>query len=369
MKCICNLKDLSEAVNNVSIAVSQRSTIPALEGILIKAKNNQLTLTGYDLEIGIKKEIDVQIEEEGAVILNSHLFLDIIRKVNSEKMEIMTDEKMLSNIRCDEASFTILGMDPDEFPEIPTFEKEKSLEIEAFLLKKMIGQTIFAVSQSEQNPVLTGALFEIKEGNLNIVAVDGFRLALRKEKINTQEDFSFVVPGETLRNLLKMLKEDEESLVKISVGKKHIIFEMDGYLVISRLLEGNFIDYQAVIPEKSLTQIKINKREFMQSIERASIIINDRAKNPIQCEIQEGIIKVFSESTMGKVNDKLNAEIQGENVRIGFNNQYMMDALKRNEDEEFLMEINGPLSPIKLLPLKTEDDHYLFIVVPVRLKN
>lgn len=373
MKFSCNKKDLSEVINNVLPAVSSKSSLLALEGFLMKVEENKLTLTGYNLELGIIKSVDVKSEAAGSIILNASLLANIINKMPDGEVSFSSDEKLLTVIKCGEVEFTILGMNAEEYPDIPFISDEKNIELDNDVLKSMISQTLFSVSQTDQNPVLTGSLFDIKNGMLYIVSVDGVRLALRKEKVNIAEDFQFVVPGRTLAEIIKLLsrftsEEDEENTkTKILVSSKHISFEVNGYNVISRLLDGNFLDYESAIPSDSQTNVIIETKSFLDSINRASIIINERAKSPIRCTFEDNLIKLFCETSLGKISDTVKAETEGPEVKIGFNNKYMADALKASESDKLKIEINGPVSPIKIVPV--DGDDFLFLVLPVRLKS
>ena len=370
MKFSCDKAILCEAVNNVLPAVSTKSTLIALEGILMKCQQNELSLTGYNLELGITKVIPVDSREDGSVILNAGLLSNILNKMPAGEVDISSDEKNLTVIHCSEVEFTILGMEAEEYPDMPVISGEREFSIAHHLLKNMISQTLFAVAQTDQNPVHTGSLFDIKDGVLNLVSVDGYRLALRKEKINVADDFKFVVPGRTLGEIVKLLSRlglDDEEQILLSVSNKHISFCADGYVVISRLLEGDFLDYNNAIPKDAQTRVTIDTKLFLDSINRASIIINERAKSPIRCTFEENGIKLFCETALGKINDAIPAEISGPEVKIGFNNKYMADALKCSECTRVVIEINGPVSPMKVVPV--EDDSFLFLVLPVRLKS
>lgn len=371
MKFTCDKLTLCEAVNNVSPAVSGKSTMMALECVLLKCKNNKLSVIGYNLELGITKEIEVQSFADGEVILNARLFSDIINKMPNVDLTLTTDEKMLTIIKGGGAQFTILGMNAEEYPEIPVISNDHSFSVEGNTLRSMIFQTLFAVSVDTSTPVLTGTLFEVKDGYLNLVSVDGCRLAVRKEKVDFNENVRFIVPGKTLSEILKLtgkyLTDSEETPIMINVGSKHIVFECNGYHVISRLLDGEFIDYNAAIPKESKTNIIVNTREFLESINRASIIINDKVKNPIKAVFEDNFVTISCETSMGKVSDSLTLDMTGEKVKIGFNNKYMTDALKASELDQVKIEINSAFSPIKITPL--EGDSFIFLVMPMRLKD
>lgn len=374
MKFICPKKELCEAVNNVIPAVSAKSTLIALEGMLLDCSNGKLTITGYNLELGMIKTVSVSESEDGTIVLNASLLANIINKMPDGNLLFETDNKLLTVISCGEVEFTILGLSSEEYPDIPAVSNEKEFSISHLLLKNMIAQTLFSISQSEQNPTLNGSLFDIKDSVLKIVSVDGVRLAMRKEKVNINEDFSFIVPGKTLGETLKLLSrlasndENDEDNVIICVSNKHINFSINGYTIISRLLEGAFLDYENAIPKERQTSVIVETKPFLDSINRASIIINERAKSPIRCIIddEEATMKLFCETSIGKVNDSVVAKIEGPKVKIGFNNKYMADALKASECDTLRIEINGPISPILILPI--EGDDFLFLVLPVRLK-
>jgi DNA polymerase-3 subunit beta len=366
----CDLKQLSDAVFNVSLAVSLKSTvsslIPSLEGVLIKANKNKVLLTGYNLEIGITKEIDAKTTTNGGVILNAKLFGDILRKLPNEKVSISVDDKLLTTITSGGSEFTIIGINESEYPSMPAQNDGKSFKISQSLIKNMINQTLFAVSTNESTPIITGSLFEISNGILKIVSVDGYRLAIRKEKINVKDDFSFIIPGRTLSDINKMLKEEIDEEIEISVSNKHITFNIDGYVVLSRLIEGDFLDYKTALSGESTTTVTVNTKTFSNTIDRASIIIADRIKSPIKCEIKENKLNLSCVSEIGKVYETFDVNQNGENIIIGFNNKYMSDALKATECDEVLIKMNGPISPIKIEPMS--GDSFLFLVLPVRLK-
>ncbi len=253
MHVICNKQLLVEAVSNVSRAVSSRNTLAALEGILLKTAAGTISLTGYDLELAITTEIEADIREQGEIVLPAKLFLDMIRRMPSEQVSIKTDEKMLTIIKGDVTEYTILGIPASEFPELPSISQTTGLNLPQRILKNMIGQTLFAVSTSDSKPVHTGSLFDIRGGELYVVSVDGYRLAMRKEPTGYQEDLMFIVPGKSLSEVAKLLKE-EDADVELTVSKRHIIFQIGSYHVVSRLLEGEFLDYPKRITNHSPDQ-------------------------------------------------------------------------------------------------------------------
>lgn len=365
MKVLCSRQLLVEALTNVSRAVSSKSTLAALEGILLKAQNGILSLTGYDMELAISTEIDAQVLEPGEIILCARLFLDMTRRMPSEEVSILTDEKMLTQIKGSLTEYTILGIPASEYPELPTVSQTVSFELPQPLLKNMIQQTLFAVATTDSKPVHTGSKFDLQNKQISLVSVDGYRLALRREQIGCSEPLSFIVPGKSLCEVAKLLKE-EDLPVELNVAKRHIIFRIGNYHVTSRLLEGEFLDYKAAIPAGEKTIIKISTRELISAIDRASLLISDSIKSPLRLKFEGGIIKISCSTAIGKAYDELTCSQAGEDVEIGFNSRYMLDALKASEGDEIQLIINGPLSPIKLEPI--EGDAFTFLVLPVRLK-
>lgn len=368
MKFTCQKSLLSEAVNNVLPAVSSKSSLLSLEGIKLICTGNQLSITGYNLELGITKNIEVFSALDGGIVLTANLLSNIINKMPEGNISFETDEKLLTIIKCEDVEFTILGMSCDEYPEMPIFTSDKEFFIDPAVLRKMISQTLFSVAQNDQNPIHTGSLFDIGDNCLNIVSVDGFRLAMKTEKIECEEKFKFVVPGKTLSEIVRLLArvDVQDEQVKVNISNKHINFLIDGYSFISRLLEGEFLDYRNAIPIDTITTVVIETRDFLDTMNRASIIISEKAKSPIRCLFEEQNVKIFCETAMGKINDEVECTIDGPNVKIGFNNKYMAEALKAAECDKIKIQMNGPISPIKIVP--PDSENFLFLVLPVRLK-
>lgn len=368
MKFTCEKSALNEAINVVQKAVSSKAAIPALEGILLEASgSNTLKLSGYDLEIGIDATVDVSVEGEGSIVLNARILGDIVRKLPSDLVVLETDEKMLCIITCGMAQFTILGTPSSDFPEIPKITGEKKVKIRQDMLKKMVRQTGHAISSNDSKPVFTGSLFDLKGEELRIVSVDGFRLAICKEIVEgNEEDFSFVVPGKTLAEVAKIMGDTDEE-IQISLTRKHIVFEMENFLVISRLLEGEFLNYENAIPKEGSIEATINVKQFMESVDRASLLINERMKSPLRLMFDYDTVKLSCTTPLGKVYDEFKTAEFGASLEIGFNNRYVMDALKACEEEEVTLQLGTPLSPMVMTPV--EGDAFLFLILPVRLKN
>ena len=366
MKINCNKDELFSVISNVSRAVSAKSTLTALEGILLRAKGDKLYLSAYDLDMGMSSSIEARVHEEGEIVLTAKLFVDMVRRMAGEDVCIESDEKLLTQIKSGLSEFTILGIPAEEFPELPQVGDSAVFQLPQNMLKSMVDQTLFAIATNDAKPVHTGSLFEFENGILNVVSVDGFRLALRREKVACEEDLSFVVPGKTLSEISKLLDDDEETNVDISASHKHIIFQVNGYSVVSRLLEGEFLDYKAAIPPTTASTVTVNKRSFMESIERTSLLISDRLKSPLRVKFEDGSIKMSCSTAIGKAYDELDCKMEGAGVEMGFNNRYLIDALRASDCDEVKLEISGALSPMKIVPLS--GDHFLFLVLPVRLK-
>ena len=366
MKIKCSQKELSNAVTNVQRAVSSKTSLPALEGILIKASDNKITLCGYDLEIGIKTEIEATVDEAGEIVVSAKLLGDIVRRLPDSFVIIETDQRLITYISSGNADYQIVGISANEYPELPKFEEMEKLTIKSGILKNMIKQTLFAVSDDFSKPIYTGSLFDIEDNVFKIISVDGYRMAIRQEIIDCSKNSKFVVPGKTLSEILK-LSSDEDNDIDIIIGQRHAIFNVDNYSIISRLIEGSFIDYKTTIPSDSKTEVTIKCRDFIGAVERMSLLTSDKIQSPIKFTVEEIHGNLFCSTAIGKANDTLSAPITGEQVEIGFNNRYLLDALKNTDTDEIKLQLSGSLTPMKIVPVS--GDEFLFLVVPMRLNN
>ena len=503
MKMICDRTLLANAVAGVSKAVTQRSSIPVLEGILMKAEGFSLTLTGYDLEMGITTSIEANVLEPGEVVLSAKLLGDMVRRLSSSEVEITATETNATTIKGGITEFDIMGMNPGDFPELPSPGADHTLDLETPTFREMVETTLFAVSQDDKKPAHTGELFAIEPDKLTVVALDGYRLAIIEKPIKAAKDINIIIPAKTLAEAIKLFTDDDEvvhiaanrrfvvfssrtytvisrliegggitefdimgmnpgdfpelpspgadhtldletptfremvettlfavsqddkkpahtgelfaiepdkltvvaldgyrlaiiekpikaakdiniiipaktlaeaiklftdddEVVHIAANRRFVVFSSRTYTVISRLIEGDFLDYKRVIPEGYHTRVTVDVRDFSNSIERASLIITERLKNPLRITF-DGNITVRCQTTLGKVVDELDAEIEGEPVEIGFNNRYLLDALRYSRCDKLVFEVSGPLSPVKVLPKDGGD--FLFLVLPVRFKN
>lgn len=368
MKFFCQKQALVDAVNNVMRAVSPRSTIPALEGIFLRATSS-LFLAGYDLEIGITTNIEAQVQEPGEIVLNSKQFSDIVRRLPDDLISVEANDRLMVTIRSGSAEFQIVGVSAENFPDMPSVENAVAVSLPQNVFKSMIRQTIFAVAVMDTvgKPVHTGTLFEVKKNSLRMVSVDGSRLAMRTEPVKSEEETTFVVPGKTLSEVLKLL-QDEEAPVFMAVGRRHIVMQIDGYAVISRLLDGEFLAYNKAIPTEKRTTIKVNSRKIIDAVERVSLVVNDRVKSPLRCLFSEGKIEFSCNSTVGSANDRIDCNMEGDTVEIAFNNRLLLDALKNSESDEVMLELKDSSTPLKVVPLSGNEE-FMFLVMPVRIKE
>jgi DNA polymerase-3 subunit beta len=365
MKFSCEKAILQSAVNTAARAVSTKSSIPALEGILVEA-GSILRLTGYNLETGIRTELEAGITEKGAVVLNARLFSELVRRLPDDMVSFQTEGDTV-HIRCGMSEFNLAGTSAEEFPDLPLVDDKKSIVIEERLLKALIGETLFAVSTNESRPVHTGSLFEAENGKLTVVSVDGYRLALRREAAETSgEDSSFVVPGAALSEVEKIASEDEK-MVTITVGNRHIMFSFGSTILISRRLEGDFLDYKKAIPRSNPVTVYGDCRQLLTSIERVSLIINDKMKSPLRCVFDLDSLKISTNTAIGNAADECPVQGDGQGLEIGFNNRYLIDALRFAPADRVRIEMNTGVSPCIILP-EDGGDQFLYMVLPVRLK-
>ena len=372
MKLICEKDKLLLGLNNVIRTSVGRTTSPILEGILISLKDNQIILTTNDLEIGMEYIIkDVEIVEDGKTVVDARMFADIIRKLPDSEITIFVNEKNLLVIECGGSQYKLSTMNADEFPTLPTINVEKSISLPQKVFKDMIKRTSFAVSVDENRPIFTGCLLDVKQSSLNVVAVDGYRLAQRVAPVFTDsEDFKVVVPGKYLNEVSKNLLEVED-LVKIGVSKNQALFEISDCKIVTRLLEGDFLDYANAIPKDKETRITINKNELQSAIERASIFSysaqEKEKKYPIKIYINIDNIIVSCTSQVGDAKEEVKVETEGQELEIGFNPKYLLDALKSIEDDEIYMDFGSNISPCVIRC--TIDSKFTYMVLPMRLKE
>ena len=370
MKFSCEKAILQSAVTTAGRVVAPKSSILALEGVLIEAENDGLRISGYNLETGIITEVDAEVRETGAIVLSARLLGEILRRMPDDAVSVTADADCSVHIACGPTSFDIKGSSDEDFPELPSVNDGSGLTITQGNLRAMISQTIFAVSDNESRPIHTGALFETDGEQLTMVAVDGYRLALRREKLVSQDrpgNLSFVVPGAALNEVEKICADCDEP-VSITQGDRHITFETGGTLLVARRLEGEFLNYRQTIPRNNAIVLQAECADLQRSIDRASLIINDKLKSPLRCKFEDGSLSITSKTAIGSAFDRCPITGDGKGLEIGFNNRFLMDAVKAAPASRVRLELNTATSPCLLLPVEGETENFLYMVLPVRLR-
>ena len=368
MKFTCERSELLTAIGTASRAAATKSPMPALEGLLIRAAGSDVTVTGYDMKKGIYTAFTAEIAEEGSIVLGARILGEIVRNLPDGEVTVHTREGLNTNISCLSSEYDILGVDPADYPELPDVASRTGVGLPQKLLGEMIRQTLFAVSDNEARPVYTGELFVLDGGQLTVVAVDGYRLALRREEIEESTDScSFIVPGKALSDLEKLCSDSDEP-VRILLGEKHISFTIDRTVLVSRRLEGEFLDYKKTVPASFGVNVTCTRTELQRAVERVSLIIDDRVKNPVRCVFSDGCIRISCATALGKADDICPVEGSGGETVIAFNNRYLLDALKAAPAEELSVGLNNSSSPCVLSPVD-DSDRFLYMILPVRIRN
>lgn len=338
--------------------------MPVLEGIYIKATKEGLTLIGSDIDVSIETKVEADVIQEGSIVIDSRIFSEIIRKLPNSEVKIEISENDLIQITCEKSVFNLVFMNSSDYPSLPSINEDISVEVPQNLLKNMIKGTSFAIAQDETRPILQGILFEVKNRELNLVALDGYRLAVRNELLDVDNNIEVVIPGKTLNEVSKIL-EDNNDIVKITFTNNHILFNINNTKIISRLLDGKFVNYVSLLPQEYKLLVNVKKQELQQGIERASLMAKDGNSNLIRLDVQEDILVITSNSQLGKVREEVNINLQGEGVQIAFNSRYLLDVLKNMEDDDVVIEMTSSVSPCVIKGRNSNSSKYL--VLPVRL--
>ncbi len=366
MHIYCRQDILLNSINIVLKACSTKTTVPILECILLKASHNKLTLVGNNLELGIESTIDAEVQEEGSIALEAKIFSEIIRKMSGDVIEISSNDNFMTAITSEKSKFQIAGQSGKDFPALPNVEKLNSCKIDQLTLKDMIRQTLFSVAQDETRPILTGEMLQIKNNNLNMVSVDGYRISYRKTPLSIENrDVEVVIPGKTLGEISKILSAEEEDSVTIYFEDKHVLFDLGESKVVSRLLEGEFLKYEQVFSSDYETKILVDKKHFLMSIERAALISREGKKNPIKIEIDGDKMVITSNTELGTAREELDVVLEGKELVIAFNPRYLIDALKTIDDEEIYIHFISSLTPCIITP--KEGDYYKYLILPIRV--
>lgn len=367
MKFSCEKALLQTAVNTASRVVAVKSSIPALEGVLLQA-DHQLTVSGYNMQTGIRTRLAADVTETGELVLSSRLFGEIIRRLPDDVVTFSSDKNLNVKLTCGDASYDIPALSAEDYPDLPEVEDQYSIKIQQNTLRSMIAETSFAVSTDEVRPIHTGSLFEIGEGTLTVVSVDGFRLALRREPLdNIEGSFRFVAPGSAL-NEVERICEDTDETATITLGNRHLLFETEDKELICRRLEGEFLDYKAAIPRSNPISVLVDTKSMMTSIDRVGVVISEKQKSPVCCVFDADKVYMSAKTANGEAKDICQISGDGGRLEIGFNNRYLMEALRYAPADQVRMELNSSISPCLILPAEGEE-RFLYMVLPVRLKN
>lgn len=365
MKITCNRNELLSALNGVSRAITSVSSYPILEGVLVDVNSGSLSLTGYNLEMSITTSINCENDENIKIVIKARLFLDMVRRLTGDTVVIEINDNLQIKLTCGTSKFNFTGMNPDDYPELPSTPTDPTMTINAGTLQDIIEYTHYAIAVNDQKPVHTGSKFIIEPGKLTVVSVDGYRLAICEREINSNEEKSFVIPGKAL-NEINHLIENADDIVSISTAKRYGVVSFGNYTVATRLLEGDFLDYKRAIPDRCISKVVINVADFSDCIERTSLIITDRFKSPIRIKINGNVANITCNTSLGNSYDEIMVEHEGDDVEIGFNNRYLLDALKNSGCEKVVFEISSPTSPMKIVPVDGND--FMYLVLPVRIK-
>lgn len=363
MKIICSRTNLLHGVNIVSKAVPSRTTMAILECILIDASTNEIKLTANDMELGIETRIEGEIAERGVIALDARIFLEIVRKLPDNDVTIETDSSFKTVITCEKAKFNIIGKSGEDFSYLPYIERNHPVMLSQFTLKEVIRQTIFSISDSDNNKLMTGELFEMKENQLKVVSLDGHRISIRKIELKeAYPDCKVIVPGKTLQEVSKIVPGDASEFVSIFFTENHIVFEFDKTTVVSRLIEGEYFKIDQMLSSDYETKIKINKRELLDCIDRATLLVKEGDKKPIIMNVTDENMELKINSFIGSMNEDIDIQKSGKDILIGFNPRFFIDALRVIDEEEVTLYMVNPKAPCFI---KDDNETFIYLILPV----
>ena len=363
MKIICSKTNLVKGVSIVSKAVPSKTTMPILECILINASAEGIKFTANDMELGIETVIEGDIIEKGIIAIDARIFSEIVRKLPDNEVTIESDNNYQTTISCEKAKFNISGKSGEDFSYLPYVEKKEIIKLSQFTLKEIIRQTIFSIADNDSNKLMTGELFQIENNMLKVVSLDGHRISIRKTVLKESYDSKkVVVPGKTLIEVSKILSGEVDSEVNISFTNNHIVFEFDNTVVVSRLIEGEYFRIDQMLSSDYETKVKINKKEFLNCIDRATLLVKEGDKKPIIINILDDVMELKIKSQIGSMNDEIEISKDGKDLLIGFNPKFLIDALRVIDDEEVTLYLMNPKAPCFI---KDEDENYIYLILPV----
>lgn len=367
MKIRCAKEKLVTALNIVSKAVPSKTTMSILQCILVDSTNGNIKFTSNDTELGIETYVEGEILEKGIVAIDAKIFFDIVRKLPDNDVLIQTSGDFITTITCEKSKFNIVGKSGEEFTYLPSFEKNDNITISQFTLKELVRQTIFCIAENDNNKIMTGVLFEINGDSLRVVALDGHRIAIRNVKLrDTYENKRIIVPGKTLNEISKILSGDNDKMVDIYFTPKNIIFEFDDTTVMSRLIEGEYFNVNQMLSADYVTKVSINKKEFLSSIDRATLLVKEGDKKPIIISINDEQIEIKINSAIGSMNESIDITKEGKDMMIGFNPRFVIDALRVIDDETIDIYMLNPKAPCFI---KDEEENYTYLILPVNFNS
>lgn len=363
MKIVCTKLNLLNGVQIVSKAVPSKTTMSILECILVDTRNGEIKLTANDMELGIETTIDGEIINKGMIALDAKIFLEIVRKLPDSDITIETDDSYKTTITCEKAKFNIIGKSGEDFSYLPDIERNDSVIISQFTLKEVIRQTIFSIADNDNNKLMTGELFEINGDILKIVSLDGHRISIRKIVLkNSYENKKVVVPGKTLNEISKILSGDMDKDVNIFFTDKHILFEFNNTVVVSRLIEGEYFKIDQMLSSDYETKVRINKKELLDCIDRATLLVKEGDKKPVIINITDTSMELKMNSTVGSMDEEIDIDKEGKDLMIGFNPKFLIDALRVIDDEEVDLYMVNPKSPCFI---RNAEESYIYLILPV----
>lgn len=363
MKLVFAKANLLKSVSIVMKAVPSKTTMPILECILIDASSSQIKFTSNDMELGIETIADGVIEQRGMVALDAKIFSEIVRRLPDSYVTIETDDNLLTTITCEKAKFSIPGKSGEDFSYLPMIERDDSITLSQFTLKEVIRQTIFSIAANENNKLMTGELFEIKNNMLKVVSLDGHRIAIRRIELNeSYPDKKVVVPGKTLNEISKILSGEVNDKVNLFFDDNHIVFAFDQTTVVSRLIDGEYFRIDQMLSSDYETKVQINKKEFLDCIDRATLLVKEGDKKPIIIQIEDGSMQLKIDSAMGSMKEDIDIEKEGKDIMIGFNPKFLIDALRVIDDEKISIYLVNPKAPCFI---KNDEESYIYLILPV----
>lgn len=364
MKIICGKSELVKSTNIVLKAVTGKTTMPILESILIEVENGIIKMTGNDMEMGIETILKGEIVREGSVLVDAKMFSEFVRKMPSDEIIIETSDNSVV-ITSGKSEIKLAIKDKDEFPALPYIDKDKKVTVSQFTLREMIRQTIHSISTNESSKLMTGELFEIKDNEFKITSLDGYRISIRKVFLKESYDtIKVVIPGKTLNEITKIINGGIEEEINIYFTDRHVLFEFDDTIVLSRLIEGEYYRIDQMLSGDYETKVSVNKSAIFGCIDRASLLIRESEKKPIVLNVTENNLRIEVNSSKGSLDEHIDISKEGPDIMIAFNPKFMIDALKVIDDEEITIYFINSKAPFFI---KNDDGSYIYLIVPVKL--